>query len=643
MFSKILSKIPKPKKPLWIALILAFTLILGISIGYLTNHVFSENAKFEAYADKIFQKEVSGNTLTLHYSLAHPEKEGILRPSPTLGTAVTDMDEVYSLCEEYEEKLKSFSYSKLSKENQLTLDTMLLYFHTQRSLGDNYLLEEFLSPSLGIQAQLPVLLAEYAFYEEQDIKDYLSLLTAIKPYFESILEFEEEKSGAGYFMSDQTLDRILKQCGSFIQDPKSNYMLEIFSEKISDYGGFSKEEQEALNQKHKELVLSQVIPAYETLMKGLEKLRGTGKDSQGLAHFNGGRQYYLYLLQSQVGSYVPVEKMEQRISQQLMDDSRQISLMLTEQPSLLSKVMGSVDLPSMEPDQILGALQEKMAEDFPSLSQPEYEVRYVHESMEEFLSPAFYLTPPIDTGSPNVIYINQYGNRSNLELFTTLAHEGFPGHLYQTVFFGNQKPEEIRSLLNTNGYVEGWATYIESYAYRYAASFLDDPAAIDVTALAWLNRSVNLSIYSLLDIGIHYHGWNATKTASFLAAFGIQDSSVVNEIFQYIVETPANYLNYYWGYLNFLDLKSVCQQRQGESFDLKEFHEKILKLGPVPFPVLEKYIKGDAIESEKQEALQQAALLFLFRIFLSGITSEKFLQLYKSRGQRLCLACVQIL
>ena len=92
MFSKILSKIPKPKKPLWIALILAITLILGISIGYLTNHVFSENAKFEAYADKIFQKEVSGNTLTLHYSLAHPEKEGILRPSSTLGTADTDMD-----------------------------------------------------------------------------------------------------------------------------------------------------------------------------------------------------------------------------------------------------------------------------------------------------------------------------------------------------------------------------------------------------------------------------------------------------------------------------------------------------------------------------------------------------------------------
>lgn len=75
-----------------------------------------------------------------------------------------------------------------------------------------------------------------------------------------------------------------------------------------------------------------------------------------------------------------------------------------------------------------------MQKDFPALDTTDYEIRYVHESMEDFLSPAFYLTPPLDTGRPNVIYINRAGSRSNLELFTTLSHEGFPGHLYQTVF-----------------------------------------------------------------------------------------------------------------------------------------------------------------------------------------------------------------
>lgn len=605
---------PRSKKPFFIAFFLCLVLLLGISIGYLSNHVFSENAEFEAFTEELFQKEVSGSTLTLHYSLAQPEKLGIARPEPTLGTVTGNMEKTYRLCEEYEKKLKSFSYEKLSRDNQITLDMLLLYFHTQKSLKGHELLEEMLGPSLGIQAQLPVLLAEYAFYEDQDITDYLKLLSGVRPYFQSILAFEQEKSKAGCFMSDTTLERILEQCNAFTEDPDSNYMLEIFSQKLKDYGKFSEEEQKKLNEKHRELLLAQVIPAYRELMEGLSALKGTGKPSGGLAQFDGGCDYYEYLLQSQTGSYVPIAKMEQRLSSQLMADMKQITLMLKEQRSLLTKLAGAADLPALEPEHILKELRQKMKADFPESDTVPYEIRYVHKSMEEYLSPAFYLTPPLDTGSPNVIYINRSGRTSNLELFTTLAHEGFPGHLYQTVFFGEQHPNAVRYLVTSSGYVEGWATYIESYAYRYAASLLEDPAASDITRLAWLNRSVNLCIYSLLDIGIHYRGWNQTKTARFLNAFGIRDKAVTDEIFQYIVETPGNYLKYYWGYLNFLDLKTSCQKESGENFDLKEFHKKILEIGPVPFPVLEKYLKQDSSpessptpDSNQKEALLPAA------------------------------------
>lgn len=596
---------------MWAALFLCLTLVVGISIGYVANHVFSENAKFEKFTEDIFKKEVSGNTLNLHYSLANPEKQGISRPKASLGTIELDMEKTYQLCQEYENTLKSFSYSKLSRDNQLTLDMLLLYFHTQRSLGGNYLLEEVLGPSLGIQAQLPVLLAEYAFYEDQDLTDYLNLLSSVKPYFESILAFEQKKSEAGVFMSDTTLDRILKQCSAFIENPDSNYMLEVFQQKLADYGKFSEKDAAELTKRHKQILFEQVIPAYQNLMNGLEKLRGTGKSSRGLAAFEGGQEYYLYLLQSKVGTYVPVKQIEQRLSRQLMNDCKEVNLMLREQPSLLTKLTGGADLPAAKPEKIMENLQTQMSRDFPEIEETPYEIRYVHKSMEEYLSPAFYLTPPLDTGSPNVIYINQSGRSSNLELFTTLAHEGFPGHLYQTVFFGRQNPSHIRYLIDSSGYVEGWATYVESYAYGYAASQMDDAAAADVTRLAWLNRSVNLCIYSLLDIGIHYRGWNSARTADFLRAFGIRDTAVAGDIYQYIVETPANYLKYYWGYLNFLDLKTAQEQKLGEDFDLKKFHQKVLDIGPVQFPVLEKYIKEE-VNSKKEETL------------LSGSTSSFF-------------------
>ena len=579
-----------PKRILCLCLVFA----IGISMGVLSDHFVSENSRFQTFTEKLFRSEVCSNTLTLHYTLAHPEKKGIRKPEATLGTALSDPAKTTSLCREYEKELKSFAYSRLSEENRLTCDMLLLYFHTRASLGKNSALDEPLGPGLGVQAQLPILLAEYTFRTKEDISDYLKLLSTVRPYFQSIIKLEKQKSQSGLFMSDTTLDRILKQCHSFVANPDSNYMDDIFAQKLKAFSNpaFSSEDQKKLCTYHHKLILTEVIPAYQKLADSLESLRGTGKSSRGLAFFEGGREYYLYLLQSQTGTYVPVGQIEKRLSAQLLSDYREISSLLEQNSSLIDRLNQCSGELTLTPTQMLEKLPELMKKDFPELKDASYELRTVHPSMKKFLSPAFYLTPPVDTRSPNVIYINDSGRTSSLELFGTLAHEGFPGHLYQTVSFAGNNPSDIRYLVTSSGYVEGWATYVESYGYEYAASLMNDPdSAKNAVRLAWLNRSMNLCIYSLIDIGIHYRGWDASRTAVFLKAFGINNASTAAEIYQYIVETPGNYLKYYWGYLNFLDLKTVCQKRLGDDFDLKEFHRRILEIGPVQFPVLEKYMK----------------------------------------------------
>ena len=620
-----------PKKILTLCLVF----YLGIGMGYVSEHGLSENSRFESFTENLFRAEVSANTLTLHYALADPASQGIKKSAVSLGTVSSDAasaEETARLCQNYEKQLKNFHYSRLSKDNQLTLDMLLLYFHTRASLGKNYILDEPLGPSLGIQAQLPVLLAEYAFYTKEDISDYLKLLGTIKPYFQSILDFEKEKISSGCFMSNTTLDRILKQCSSFIQNPDSNYMDDIFAQKLKTFSNpkLSQKDQEELCTYHHKLIIQQVIPAYQELVSGLKTLRGSGKNSRGLAYFEGGRAYYLYLLQSQTGTYVPVKKIEQRLSAQLLKDYEEIQTLLKSDPSLASSLSQYSTAITLTPSQMLEKLPSLMAGDFPELKNTTYELRSVHESMKSFLSPAFYLTPPVDTGSPNVIYINNSGRSTSLELFGTLAHEGFPGHLYQTVSFSRSKPANIRYLITSSGYVEGWATYVESYAFQYAASLMTNlsrnsassdfhdsdtsgtsdtsgksstsnmSSASNATRLAWLNRSMNLCIYSLIDIGIHYRGWEQARVAAFLKAFGITNASAASEIYQYIVETPGNYLKYYWGYLNFLDLKKSCQNSMGADFDLKKFHRKIMEIGPVQFPVLEKYLKQEFTPSKKE-------------------------------------------
>ena len=252
-----------PKRILSLCLVFA----IGISMGVLSDHFVSENSRFQTFTEKLFRSEVCSNTLTLHYTLAHPEKKGIRKPEATLGTALSDPAKTTSLCQEYEKELKSFAYSRLSEENRLTCDMLLLYFHTRASLGKNSALDEPLGPGLGVQAQLPILLAEYTFRTKEDISDYLKLLSTVRPYFQSIIKLEKQKSQSGLFMSDTTLDRILKQCHSFVANPDSNYMDDIFAQKLKAFSNpaFSSEDQKKLCTYHHKLILTEVIPAYQEL------------------------------------------------------------------------------------------------------------------------------------------------------------------------------------------------------------------------------------------------------------------------------------------------------------------------------------------------------------------------------------------
>ena len=123
-------KIRKNKSPIIITLLLILALLTGLTAGYFSTHGITENGKFEAFSGKVFQNEVSGSTLTLHYTLAHPEKQGIRRKKASLGTVPTDMKNTYQICSQYEKKLKSFRYSRLSTENQRHFFTVIQCSYT---------------------------------------------------------------------------------------------------------------------------------------------------------------------------------------------------------------------------------------------------------------------------------------------------------------------------------------------------------------------------------------------------------------------------------------------------------------------------------------------------------------------------------
>ena len=500
-----------------------------------------ENRRFSAYVEERFHSEVTSSAITLHYTLADPASRGIAPGTASFGTvSIPDRTSYDALLQSVETTLTSFHRNRLSAENQITLDLLLYELDCEKMPGSTSLLAEPLGPSLGIQAQLPILLAEYPFRTQQDIADYLHLLQDLPRYFSDLIALEQEKSRQGVFQNDLAVDGIIRQC-------------------------------------------------YRSLSDALSSLCGKGtQNAGGLSRQEDGLSYYAYLLRSRVGVDASPEELTRLLTQQLADQCAEMQIILDQNPSLSLSEQALV-LPFSTPEEMLADLQNAVSEDFPVLSGIAYEVKTVDDSLKDFLSPAFYLTPPADVNSPNSIYLNPADEMTGIELYSTLAHEGFPGHLYQTVSFSRSDPLLIRHLYAPSGYVEGWATYVESYACRYAARNLDANTQA-LCRLWYLNRSVHLTLCSLLDLGIHSQGWLLSDASAFLAQFGITDASAAASLYQYILETPANYLKYCVGSLSFSQLLSEVQEQEGDSFSLIGFHEKLLRLGPLPFPLVEKYL-----------------------------------------------------
>ncbi len=535
--------------------------------------------------EQIFKNEVQSDSITLNYTLQEPEKYGIKNYVPTFGNySIKDMKDGITTGKQYLKKLKQFDYSTLSESQKITYDVLSTYLEDQGKNKKLLYYNETLSPTTGLQAQLPVLLAEYHFTEKQDIVDYLELLPKINDYFKQIISFEKQKSKKGLFMSTAAVNDVISQCQAFISNPKNNYMITLFNSKMDQFEGLTDQEKINFKSKNEAAVFNHVIPAYKELISALCTLKDTGKNSQGLSHFKDGKDYYKYLVKTVTGSSRSMKNINSLLDSTITANMKKLSQISKDDPEILNKIQNYY-YPLTNPDEILTYLKGVIDSDFPSLKETECCMKYVDKSLEDYLSPAFYLTPALDSTAENCIYINKNQKYDLSEIFPTIAHEGYPGHLYQNCYYNQTSPCPLRCLLNFEGYSEGWATYAELYSY--SVSGLDT----SVAKLLKYNTIIMLCLDAKCDIGINYYGWSMKDTMKYLKNFGITSTEGCQKLYNYIVEEPCNYLKYTLGYLEFQTLRNKAQKQLGEKFNAKEFHTFLLDMGPCQFEVLDKYLE----------------------------------------------------
>lgn len=558
--------------------------LLVILISFLSGNAFwsslhaeSSDRQFRTFTRSLFQTEVSANTISLHYTLRSPSDYGIADIPATYGSLSSDPVAAKASVRNVLSSLQEFDPDTLSSENALTFKILDTYLKNA-STGTDYLLyQEPLGPVSGIHTQLPVLLSEYSFYDTQDVETYLALLKETPSYFDSVIRFEQKKATSGLFMPDYQADSVLDTCQSFIDMGKENYLVSTFNERIASLDLLPENKKDSFQKENMKLVTEEIYPAYQNLITAIKSLKGKGMNEQGLSHFPYGKKYYEYLVRQTTGCNESISRLRLMTRAQILEDLSAMQKILF--PADAALTQASV-LEQTSPDSMLDDLRSKITDTFPKIPDVDFQVKYVPESMQDYLSPAFYMIPAIDNLTENVIYINNGQTTSGLNLYTTLAHEGYPGHLYQTVYFSASEPDPIRSILDFGGYVEGWATYAEMMSYYLA------PLPKTEASLLQKNSSVILGLYALADMGIHYDGWSVTDTVRFFSDYGINDPNAVQSVYKLIIGSPANYLKYYIGYLKFYELKKEMADALGNQFSQKEFHRAVLDVGPAPFEIV---------------------------------------------------------
>lgn len=558
--------------------------VLSIIYAAILSPAGKSTGSFSEFCTTLFREEMKSNTMNLHFTLKDPKAAGIDSYEITLGSLSGDSPHNQARqLKKLSEELKKYSHRSLKGKDRLTCRLLSDYISRQQNLAAYPYYDEPLTPSGGVTSQLPVLLAEYPFGNTRDIEDYLGLLSQMDTYFSGILDYEQKKADAGLFMSDEACLKVIEGCEVFTEHPDDNFLIDTFSNRLNAMDGLTDTQKNTYLKQHSKVLSDHVIPAYSQMIKGLTMLLGRGHNNWGLCNFPEGKAYYEAVVSADTGCDDSVEDLFSQIAKARREDLTFCQNLLEKNPKLASQ-SPKPDAALKEENAMLSRLQKEILTDFPAPPQTEVEICHVDPALSEYLAPAFYITAPIDDISHNRIYINDAKNDTDIYYFTTLAHEGYPGHLYQTICTSSYGAPEVLSLLNYPGYTEGWATYTEMQSFYYAGL---DP---DLASLLQHNQAATLSLYATADIGIHYFGWEKEKNAAFWSEYGVDDTATVKRITDLILEEPGNYLKYYVGYLKFRQMREQFAL-ENKSFSVSAFHEAILRTGPSPFSVLEETVR----------------------------------------------------
>lgn len=575
-------------------ILLSGTILFGC--GQASTQTSLKQKKFDRFLNSCFREYAAENTVTLHFKLSNPSAYGIKAPvSPTYGDLSSDaLKKNCSRSKELLQKLYTFPTSNLTKKQKLTWQIFQDYLN-ESIMNEKYILYSSPLGTNGLQSEIPVTLSEYRLDNEKDIKDYLSLVNQVPELFTQILDFEQERRNADLISPSFVISDTIDQIDQFLNaSEENNPLIQSFEDRLTEVESLSKDQKASYIANNRLLVTDKVLPAYKSLKTSLQAYTNDSKNTSSkerLCEYKNGQDYYKFLLMSNVGTDFSPEDCITILESQLKNTVKDISSLTTKNKDLYTEYLSATPALSA-PKEIMNTLKNDSLIDFPEIKNISCQLKNVPDALSGTSACAFYLVPPIDSTKDNIIYINKSRVDSN-ELFSTLAHEGYPGHLYQTNYFLTTNPSPLRTFLHCAGYDEGWGTYAQLYSYNFIEfKNVDEQTTKQLRQLYRDNDLLSLSLSSLCDLYVNYKNYDENALANYLQTYGIDKDSAQN-LYRYVIENPTTYLSYSIGCYELDQLKQTMSDSLGKAFKISDFHESVLNVGSCNFSILRQEIEKE--------------------------------------------------
>ncbi|MBR4023675.1 MAG: DUF885 domain-containing protein [Firmicutes bacterium] len=568
----------------------ALILMLAVAISaFGFAPAFAHSDEFDEFLQNEWQDTVESDYLTMHSSVYDYRSLGLEKPEVTLGDVNYDeYTESVRISQETLDKLHAFDYDELDEVQKVHYKAYENYLENLMGMYRYPELQFMFRPYTGYLSNVMDYFADFMFLEKQDVDDYLTLIAELPGYIDQMKAMTEEQAEAGFFMDDQAYSDEMYELNELIEKGEQNPMIINFEDNIDKFEGITEEERAAYKERNRELILDELIPALRDVKSFLSRLKGsrsvpTGALIEYTPENSGvdGLEYYKSLVRYYSSSDESLEEILDYLSKALIEMGDYLEWLLDEDPEF-QEPASIEDLTSLE--DVLSYLRENM-EGFPKGPDVDYSPSFLPPGSNDFAM-AYYIPAPVDNIKQNIIRVNKDNISDTNTLYFTLAHEGFPGHLYQFTWY--QASEEfvpLRHELSFSGYEEGWANYVERV--------MMDRSGLDRTSADFIvfNEYMAYILYSGADIAVNGLGYDIDQLTEWIDSVGM-NSDYADELYAISVEMPGSYIPYGYGAAKFWEFRERAEQALGNSFDFEEYHEVLLRNGPRPFSMVEEDLKA---------------------------------------------------